>query len=121
VPAGAVMAAPGRGMDYRWIILAVGVLAQGSLSAVQQGLPALGPVLREELGLSLSQIGLVFACTSWGTMTTLLWWGALAARYGERIVIAGGLTGGAAGLVVASEASTFASLLAALVVAGALG
>jgi sugar phosphate permease len=126
-----MMTVPGRGVDrrpegerridYRWTILAVGVVAQGALSAVQQGLPALGPALRDELGLSLSQVGLVFACTSWGTMATLLMWGALADRYGERIVIAVGLLGGAAGLVAASQASAFGSLLAALVVAGALG
>jgi sugar phosphate permease len=106
---------------YRWTILAVGVLAQAALSAVQQGMPALGPALREELGLSLSQVGLVFAVSSWGVMATLLLWGALADRYGERIVISVGLAGGAAGLVAASEASGYGSLLAALAAAGALG
>jgi sugar phosphate permease len=108
-------------MRYRWTILGVGVFCQAALSAVQQGLPSLGPVLREELGLSLSQVGLVFACVSWGIMSTLLVWGALADRHGERIVIAIGMTGGAAGLVAASQTSAFAALLVALIVAGALG
>jgi sugar phosphate permease len=108
-------------MRYRWTILGVGVFAQGALSAVQQGMPALGPALREELGLSLSQVGLVFACVSWGIMATLLVWGALADRHGERIVISVGLAGGAAGLVAASQASAFGTLLAALILAGALG
>jgi sugar phosphate permease len=106
---------------YRWTILGVGVFAQAALSAVQQGMPSLGPALREELGLSLTQVGLVFACVSWGIMATLLLWGWLADRHGERIVIAVGLTGGALGLVAASQASAFGSFLAALAVAGALG
>jgi hypothetical protein len=49
---------------YRWTILAVGVGAQGALAAVQLGLPALGPVLRHELELSLSQVGIVLATVS---------------------------------------------------------
>src|SRR3954462_2574253 len=78
---------------YKWAILAVGVLAQGALSAVQQGLPALGPELREELGLSLSQVGVILTASSWGIMSTLLLWGWLADRVGERFVIAAGLGG----------------------------
>ena len=61
---------------YRWAILAAGVFAQGALSALQQGLPALGPLLRDENGLSLAQVGVVFACVSWGITALLLGWGA---------------------------------------------
>jgi sugar phosphate permease len=110
-----------RPLSYRWTILGVGVFAQGAFATLQQGMPALGPALREELGLSLTQVGLVFACVSWGIMATLLAWGALADRHGERVVISAGLAGGAAGLVAASQASAFAALLAALIVAGAFG
>src|ERR671923_708077 len=115
-------AIPGtRPMRYRWTILGVGVFAQGALSAVQQGMPALGPALREELGLSLSQVGLVFACVSWGIMATLLVWGALADRHGERIVISVGLAGGGGGLGGPAQGPPLRTLLAALILAGALG
>ena len=108
-------------MRYRYVILAVGVLAQGALSAVQQGLPALGPELREELHLTLSQVGVILTASSWGIMATLLLWGWLADRIGERIVISLGLGGGAVALVAASGADGYGGLLAALLVAGALG
>ena len=108
------------GAGYRWTILAVGVGAQGALSALQQGLPALGPALRDELGLSLPQVGVVLASGSWGLMLTLLAWGWLADRIGERFVIAAGLGTGAAALVLASSAQTYGSMAVTLAVAGGL-
>ena len=53
-------------MRYRWVVLGAGVFAQAALSAVQLGLPAIAPVLRDELGLSLNQVGVVLAAVSWG-------------------------------------------------------
>ncbi|MDQ3857749.1 MAG: hypothetical protein M3327_04760, partial [Actinomycetota bacterium] len=53
-------AAEGRS-PYRWTILAVGVLAQASFSAVFFGLPVLAPALRSQFDLSLSQLGVVLA------------------------------------------------------------
>jgi sugar phosphate permease len=105
---------------YRWAILAAGVFAQGSLSAVQQGLPAIGPVLREELGLSLAQVGVVLSSGSWGITAMLLVWGWLADRSGERIVVSVGLAGGALALVGAAYAPGYATLVLALALAGAL-
>jgi sugar phosphate permease len=110
-------AATGR---YRWTILAVGVIAQGALAALQQGLPALGPVLREELSLSLAEVGVVLTSVAWGVMLTLLAWGWLADRIGERIVISAGLGGGALALVLASSADGYGELVASLALAGAL-
>lgn len=106
---------------YRWVILGVGVLSQSAFSAVSQGLPSLGPALRQELELSLSQIGVVFAAPSWGVMVTLLAWGWLADRFGERVVLSTGLAGAAAGLAAAAGATSYAGLLLALVLVGALG
>src|SRR3954447_23528722 len=37
-----------RDPRYRWAVLAAGVLAQAALSAVQLGLPAIAPALRDE-------------------------------------------------------------------------
>lgn len=108
-------------MRYRWTILAVGVGAQASLSALQQGMPALGPALRDAYDLSLSQVGVVLAAASWGILATLLLWGWLADRTSERVVISTGL--GLAGivLVATAQAPSLGWLITGLVVAGALG
>jgi len=106
---------------YRWTILGVGVAAQMALSALQQGMPALGPALREAYGLSLSQVGIVLAAASWGILGTLLAWGWLADRAGERVVIASGLAGASAVLAATAFAPSLGWLIAGLVAAGAFG
>jgi sugar phosphate permease len=106
---------------YRWTILAVGVGAQTSLAALQQGMPALGPALRETYALSLSQVGAVLAAASWGILATLLLWGWLADKTSERVVISGGLSIAGVVLAFTSAATSLGWLIAGLVVAGAFG
>jgi sugar phosphate permease len=106
---------------YRWTILAVGVGAQTSLAALQQGMPALGPALREAYGLSLSEVGAVLAAASWGILATLLLWGWLADRTSERVVISSGLAGAGAVLVATATTTSVGWLITGLVVAGAFG
>jgi sugar phosphate permease len=106
---------------YRWIILAVGTAAQASFSAVLIGLPALAPALRSHYSLSLTQVGVVLGATAAGMMLTLLPWGIVADRIGERIVIVSGLTGAAAALAAVGWTHRFASLVALLALAGAFG
>ena len=71
---------------YRWTILAVGVGAQTAISALRQGLPSLGPTLQSHFHLSLTQIGVVLGSVNVGIVLTLLAWGVLADRRGERPV-----------------------------------
>ena len=106
---------------YRWVILAAGTLAQASFSAALVGLPALAPVLRSHYHLSLGQVGIVLGAISFGMIPTLLPWGLLADRIGERTVIGLGL--GSAGIAMSAIAFTvtYAALVALLVVFGALG
>jgi sugar phosphate permease len=106
---------------YRWVILATGALGAGAFAALRMGLPALGPAIREEYGLTLAQVGLAFAAVAGGVMLTLVPWGVLSDRIGERPVMVAGLTGTAAALVAAAFAPTFAALLAGLLAAGMLG
>jgi sugar phosphate permease len=106
---------------YRWVILATGAVGAGAFSALRMGLPSLGPALRNEFGLSLAQVGLAFAAVTGGGMLTLVPWGALTDRIGERPVMASGLAGCAAALVGASLATTYPALLAALLLAGMFG
>jgi sugar phosphate permease len=106
---------------YRWTILGLGTSAQAAYSAVFLGIPVLAPALRAEYGLSLPEIGLVIATANIGSVVTLLPWGLLADRTGERAVLAAGLAGAGGALAAAAFAPTFGYLVAALTVAGAAG
>jgi MFS family permease len=85
------------------------------------GLAVLMPTLREELGLSLAEVGLLLAAAWVGATLTLLPWGLAADRYGERLVLALGLGLCAAFLAAAAFAEAFAGLFVLLALAGAAG
>ena len=106
---------------YRWVVLAAGTLAQASFSASSVGLPALGPALKSEYGLTLGETGVVLAGIGIGMLFTLLPWGLVADRIDERWVIATGLTGASAMLIVASTTHTFGAVTFVLIAVGALG
>ncbi|MBV8563534.1 MAG: MFS transporter [Actinobacteria bacterium] len=106
---------------YRWVVLAAGTLAQASFSALSVGLPALAPALRSHYGLSLGETGIVLGAVGIGMLPTLLPWGLLADRTGERVVIAVGLAGAAAALAATAATHRMWSLVALLALAGALG
>ena len=69
----------------------MGAGATAALAAVQGGLLALGPAIQETFGLTLVEVTAVFTSFGVGTVATLLAWGVLADRVGERFVIAGGV------------------------------
>jgi sugar phosphate permease len=106
---------------YRWVILAAGTFAQASFTTVSVGLPALAPQLRDDYRLSLGRTGVVLAAVGIGMLFTLLPWGLLADRFGERAVIVAGLAGAAGALAGAAETNGYGALVAWLVVAGAFG
>ncbi len=108
-------------MGYRWAVLAAGTVAQASFSAITIGISVLAPVLRDEYGLSLAEIGLLLAASWVGATVTLLPWGLAADRHGERVVLAIGLAGCAACFVGAAYAPDFETLIALLAVSGAAG
>ena len=81
----------------------------------------LAPELRGHFHLSLGQTGVVLASVSIGMTPTLLPWGLLADRIGERTVLASGLAASAAALAGAAFATTFSALVVLLVVSGACG
>ncbi len=103
------------------MVLAAGTLAQASFSASSVGLPALGPALKSEYGLTLGETGVVLAGIGIGMLFTLLPWGLVADRIDERWVIATGLTGASAMLIVASTTHTFGAVTFVLIAVGALG
>jgi MFS family permease len=78
-------------MSRAWTALALGVAAQ-TVGTVFVSAPAfLIPLLHTERGLSLAEAGLLASAPTVGMVLTLVAWGALADRIGERWVIAGGL------------------------------
>ena len=103
------------------MVLAVGTAAQASVSAVFLGVAVLAPQLRAQYGLTLGQVGVLLAATSVGMTPTLLLWGLLADRVGERIVLPVGLGAAAIVLAPAGFASGYFGLVALLVAAGAFG
>ena len=107
--------------SYRWTILGAGVVAQASFSAIFFGLPAIAPEIRSHYSLTLTQIGVILSAVSTGLAATLLLWGIVADRVGERAVLAAGLTGCSVALVAAAYTSTFSGLVLAVTAAGALG
>ena len=75
----------------RWVVLAIGVLAQTSACSFIYGVPFLVPDLRDQMGLSLAAAGTYVAAPTTGLLATLIAWGAAADRFGERKVMASGL------------------------------
>ncbi|MEV0676704.1 MFS transporter [Actinosynnema sp. NPDC050436] len=107
-------------MGYRWVVLAVGALAQGTNAAVFLGLPAITPQLREHFDLTLPQVGLLLGAVNLGTALALVPWGAAADRRGERLVMTVGGAGAALSLAVAVVGGPVVAGLA-LVGAGLFG
>jgi sugar phosphate permease len=85
------------------------------------GIPAIAPAIREHFGLSLTQLGVVLSAEWVGTLFTLLPWGLLADRSGERRVLAAGLAGCGTLLIAAGFAPGFWTLTVLVGLAGAAG
>jgi sugar phosphate permease len=103
----------------RWVILTLGLLAQAATCAFLYGIPMLVPQLRAELHLSLTGSGVVVGAPAVGLLLTLIAWGALADRYGERVVIASGLLLATAFLCLSTPVHSVGLLCLLFVLAGA--
>jgi sugar phosphate permease len=102
-------------------VLAAGTGAAAAMSALVIGAPVLAPTLRSELDLSLPQVGALLSGMWVGPLFTLLPWGLLADRIGERVVIATGIGLCGVFLAAASLAGRFLSLTVLLALAAAAG
>ena len=103
------------------MVLAVGSLATAAIAAVQGGLPAISPAIQDTFDLSLVEVTAVFTAFALGTVLTLLAWGVLSDRRGERAVISGGLAGGALAMLAAASSHGYTALLIWMLLAGMLG
>jgi sugar phosphate permease len=81
----------------------------------------LAPALRDRYELTLGETGLLIASSLLGSTVSLIPWGILADRVGERPVLAVGLGGCGAALLAAGSVERFWHLLALLSVAGCAG
>jgi sugar phosphate permease len=105
----------------RWTILVIGTLSQTATASFLYGIPMLVPALRTHDGLSLFAASVLVSAPSIGLLFTLILWGALADRHGERIVIATGVA--AAGVFLALASIGHGALLTGVLLglAGAFG
>jgi|HigsolmetaAR201D_1030396.scaffolds.fasta_scaffold01283_18 sugar phosphate permease len=106
---------------YRWVVLAVGAFGAATYAMLRMGLPSLGPALREQLDLSLAEVGVAFSVLALGGTITLIPWGVLTDRIGERPVMVVGMALFAGALVATAFAPGYVALLVALALAGGMG
>jgi sugar phosphate permease len=106
---------------YRWAVLAAGTVAAASGSALFIGPAVIAPAIRDEFDVSLSRVGVLLASLWVGTILTLLAWGLLADRLGERVVLGTGLAACGALAVAAGWAGDFWTLVILLFLASAAG
>jgi MFS family permease len=100
-------------------MLSLGMAAQGAGCVFMYGLPFLLPAFRAERGLTLVQAGILVGAPSAGMLLTLIAWGWVADRYGERPAMTTGLALAAGFLVAAAYAGSPALLGIMLALAGA--
>ncbi|MFF1907324.1 MFS transporter [Kitasatospora sp. NPDC058218] len=110
--------APATGR-YRWVVLGTATYTQAATCFFVQGIGALGVVLRRELDLSATQLGLLLSAAQLVPLVGLPVAGELLDRFDERRVVGVGAGVVAAGLALGSLAPDHVSLLLALLVVGA--
>jgi MFS family permease len=103
---------------YRWTILVAGCFAVAVGGALLAAPPALAPTIKIQFDLSLGQVAVVLASIQGGSAVTMLPWGIVADRVGERAMMPAGVAGAGAALAASAYARSEAFFVAALFVAG---
>ncbi|MGZ6745343.1 MAG: MFS transporter [Nocardioides sp.] len=107
------------GTARRWSMLGASTLAQAATAVMVHGPAFLIPVLHARAGLSLAEAGLVAAAPTVGVMLTLVLWGLVSDRRGERFVLLVGLVATTAAGLVSTRTHAVAWLVLTLGLAGA--
>ncbi|MGV0605654.1 MFS transporter [Mycolicibacterium sp. XJ1904] len=94
----------------RWSLLCIALAATTSANVFINGVAFLIPTLHSERGLDLAAAGLLSAMPGFGLVITLIAWGYVVDRYGERIV----LTVGSVLISAAAFAAAFSESLVAV-------
>ncbi len=101
-----------------WTMLVLGVAAQAAGTVFVSTPAFLIPLLYTERGMTLAEAGLLATTPSVGMVLTLIAWGALADRIGEKWVISGGLALVALAAVGAVAAQGYTALGAFFLLGG---
>ncbi len=112
------MAAAEISTARRWAMLAIALGATLCANVFINGVAFLIPTLHSERGLDLSQAGLVSAMPSFGMVVTLIAWGYLVDRIGERWVLAAGSALTALAAFAAASADSLVAVAAFLFLGG---
>lgn len=96
-------------MGVRWSMVAISVVVPASSFLFINGIAFLIPTLESERGMTLATASLLASMPSWGMVVTLIGWGYLLDRVGERIVLT---VGSALTAIAAYAAASMQSLLA---------
>lgn len=102
----------------RWIMLAVSMIGQVASSIYVNAAPFLIPYLHLQQGLTLVQAGFVASAPTIGMMLTLIGWGAIVDRIGERASMSIGLILLTVGSVAAAFSTSFVALSVFLFLGG---
>ena len=113
-PTGTVGMSTGR----RWSIVVVSLLVTASAFIFINGVAFLIPALEEDQGTPLAEAGLLSSMPSFGMVATLILWGYLLDRVGERIVLTVGSALTAVAAYAATTVHTMLSFAALLFVGG---
>lgn len=105
-------------MTARWGILALILTAQTVANVGPMGLPAIAPLIRQDLGLSLTQAGSFISAFYVGPILMSLPAGWLADRWGILRTMMAGQVLITLGLVAAGWADSFPSLIALMMLSG---
>ena len=95
---------PEIGGGARWAIMSVSLLATASSFLFINGVAFLIPSLQASRGIRLDEAGLLASMPSWGMVVTLVLWGYVLDRVGERVVMTTGSALTAAAAYAAASA-----------------
>ncbi len=100
------------GAGARWSIMVVSLVATASSFLFINGVAFLIPSLQSARGIPLDEAGLLSSMPSWGMVVTLVLWGYVLDRVGERVVMATG--SGLTAVAAYAAASTHSMVLMAV-------
>ncbi|MBI3109131.1 MAG: MFS transporter, partial [Candidatus Rokubacteria bacterium] len=105
-------------MTNRWAILALIMGAQTMANVGPLGIPAIAPLIRDSLGLSMTQAGSLLSAYYIGAALMSLPAGWMADRWGVASIMVAGQGVIALGLFTVSGSGSFAALIAIMILAG---
>jgi MFS family permease len=102
----------------RWSMLGIALTATMSANVLINGVAFLIPTLHIDRGLHLAQAGLLSAMPSFGVAATMIGWGYLVDRVGERLVLTLGMALTAAAAFAAASVDSLVAIGAFLFLGG---